>query len=47
MKRLYVIYGGDDRPRAECEKFRDAYRQAKECLENGSEYITIDIYMRD
>ena len=47
MKRLYVIYGGDDRPRAECERLRDTYRQARECLTNGSEYITIDIYMWD
>lgn len=47
MKRLYVVYGWDDRPFAECERFRDAYRQARECLGNGSEYITIDIYIRD
>lgn len=47
MKRLYVVYDWNDRPFAECERFRDAYRQAQECLQNNWGYITIDIYMRD
>lgn len=47
MKRLYVVYDWSDRPFAECERFRDAYRQAQECLQNNWGYITIDIYMRD
>lgn len=47
MKRLYVVYDWNDRPFAECERFRDAYRQAHECLQNNGGYITIDIYMRD
>lgn len=47
MKRLYVVYDWSDRPFAECERFRDAYNQAQECLQNNWGYITIDIYMRD
>lgn len=47
MKRLYVVYDWSDRPFAECERFRDAYRQAHECLQNNWGYITIDIYLRD
>lgn len=47
MKRLYVVYDGSDRPFAECERFRDAYNQAYECLQNNGGYITIDIYFRD
>lgn len=47
MKRLYVVYDWSDRPFAECERFRDAYNHAQECLQNDWGYITIDIYMRD
>lgn len=45
MKRLYVVYGPDDRPFAETERLRFAYDQALECIHNNWWPISIDIYL--
>lgn len=46
MERLYVVYDWD-RPFAECAEFESAYHQAKECLINEWQDVTIDLYCWD
>lgn len=47
MKRLYVVYGADDRPFAETERLRFAYDQALENISNFWWPVSIDVYMRE
>ena len=47
MKRLYVVYGPDERPFAETERLRFAYEQAMESIANNWWPVSIDIYMRE